>query len=93
MTTERLTAEEILKIMREYGLVTYSHNIIANKIAALIEQHYYPKEFIDWFMWQDEMGCDGCSPNDTGKLIFFNDDGTETTLEEIYQYWLTQVKK
>ncbi len=73
----------------------YNNTIVDNRTdemkAAEIDAHV--KEFIEWFMWQDEIGCEGCGKNSNDELIFFDDDGTERSIENVYQYWIKNIKK
>jgi hypothetical protein len=82
--------EKILEILREtintYQMcndddpiqITGIHDA-TDQIVAYVEQHYYPKVFVEWTnQYSDE---DGLITNCT------------MTIKESYQYWLTQIKK
>jgi len=74
--------EKILQLIKAHEETTDGAEWSADAITAHV------MEFIEWFMWQDEIGCEGCAPNDAGKIMFFDDDGTERDIEGVYQYWL-----
>jgi hypothetical protein len=90
--------EQILKILLKNITVDIPKNIPYFP-TALNGVHESKKEitshvmeFIEWFMWQDEIACEGCAKNNKNELIFFDDDATERTLEEVYLYWLNNIK-
>jgi hypothetical protein len=66
--TESGMKEKILEIMNKCS----KREVAAEQIAAHVEQHYYPKEFIMW--WSDKLENRG-------------------TVEDLFQFWLTQIKK
>jgi hypothetical protein len=104
MSKERLTAEEWLK---EKGFTADSmfaqrllHDMAANMTEFATEEvesaiaETYPKKFIEWINWED----------DNDDFHFIRDYTTNTwlnaeenmkslTTDEVYQYWLTQVRK
>jgi hypothetical protein len=55
-------------------------------LNTLIEQHYYPKEFVLWciqHVWVE--------PTEEKYLI--DNEIWAYTFTDLYQYWLTQIKK
>jgi hypothetical protein len=59
----------------------------AIEIAAYVEQHYYPKEFVEWLPSHADYNIlkhEWISSEIGTNIIGIND---------LYQYWLTQIKK
>jgi hypothetical protein len=77
--------EKILEIIRkETGIIAPD---AVTEIVALIEQHYYPKEFVDWLPSHADYNIlkhEWISSEIGTNIIGIND---------LYQYWLTQIKK
>ena len=60
-----------------------------DKADEEIHEHYM--KFMEWFLWQDDIGTEGTAMGDNGVLKVFDDDNTERTLKEVYQYYCDNV--
>ena len=50
-------------------------------LTALISEHYYPKEFVEWFIREEVfMG-------ELTEKFITNNHGNFKSLDELYQYW------
>ena len=58
------------------------------EISSLIEKDYYEKEFVKWVGYYTLSNGQKYFP----KVEFFKDKNNEMTLDELYQYWLTNIK-
>ena len=65
-------------------------NELLSDLTALLEEHYYPKEYLMWIF----KGCPFLiGENGAGKIIAFSvRDGKQYTPDELYQYWKENVK-
>lgn len=54
---------------------------LISDLTALIEEHYYPKEFMEWFIREEVfMG-------ELTEKFITNNHGNFKSLDELYQYW------
>jgi hypothetical protein len=65
-------------------------NAAAEEISAYVEQHYYPEEFVEWALINVHMDEDGYN---IWISMIDDEPSTYDTLNEIYKYWLTEIKK
>jgi hypothetical protein len=83
--------EKILEIIRrETGIIAPD---AVTEIVAFVEQHYYPKEFVGWLTSPHNIHIHKCG---TGwRILEYKGDEyfIERSVAEVYQYWLTQIKK
>lgn len=104
MTNEEQKLREIAKAI--YGLMNPAFvsdrksdlDGIINMLTALIEEHYYPKEFVEWVFRE------GIGSNDDGTLFHYvsiqikghpfkeTKELTYNTTDELYQYYKENVR-
>jgi hypothetical protein len=63
------------------------YKITVKEIATMF------REFWNWFMWQDEIGTEGCIRKNDGTVVHLDDDNTEHTLDELFDYWFNNIKQ
>jgi hypothetical protein len=73
-------------------------NYMISDLTALISEHYYPKEFVEWVFRE------GIGSNDDGTLFHYvsiqikghpfkeTKELTFNTIDELYQYWKENVR-
>jgi hypothetical protein len=62
------------------------------EIIAYIEQHYYPKEFVEWLTMHNNKHTERVG--DGWRIDQYkNNDVTEYPIEVVFEYWLTHIKK
>ena len=82
--------EQILKIIVKHYDIFGKEPFPMATTAKEITSHVM--EFIEWLMWNDdEKFTQGCIKDEKG-LRAVDDDNNEWTLDELYQYWLNNIK-
>jgi hypothetical protein len=61
---------------------------LLSDLNALIEQNYYPKEFVEWLTGQLDFGY-----VESSRTWFCVDFDREFTTDELYQYWTNNTNK
>lgn len=85
MTNSEQALRELLE-KHKFGYQEYV-DFVFSDLTALISEHYYPKEFVEWLLKQDSY------PQDNGGTYFLVNGvaGDDATL--LFYHWNKYIKK
>ena len=73
-------------------IITGKRNVIS-EIESLINENYYPKEFVEWINWEDDKDDFHFARDYTTNTWMNCDQKMKAyTTDELYQYWLDNIK-
>ena len=80
--------KDMYDLQREYVLV-------CRELEQLRERtkDYYPKEFVEWLSWDEEGMFEKGIIKDEKGMRWVDLQGGANTLDELFTYWKTEIKK